>query len=443
MSLLKKIPTCPIHGCELRYSRHGKKTDPGHYWIDCQGAPIRYCPDCHERGTDTSIEIAAEASNAFLRKLIRLYDSFDFPPELGKPRIRVDFDPGRAVPAGLAAGGGPASGAGRPDGSGPAAPGFVPASAPAGGPALAPPPGVIGGLAGGLAAGPAAGPTPGPAGDAPEPGAESAAALESLAPRKPRHRLEQLILDAETLTRIREAVNVLLSQDLLFGCWNLGSVARTGRRVALNFYGPPGTGKTLAADAIAAMLEREILVVSYAELESKYVGETPKNIRAAFRRATETGALLFFDEADSILGKRLTSISQAADNSINVARSTTLIELDNFDGAVIFASNLVKNYDTAFLRRVLAHVEFRLPATEQRRQIWECHLPKELPLAPDVDLGLLAQYSENAAGGDIQNAVLLAASYASLRQGDARRVGMPDLKRAIAFLLDGKRRILE
>ncbi len=439
MSLLKKIPTCPIHGCELRYSRHGKKTDPGHHWIDCQGAPLRYCPECHARGADTSVEIAAEASNAFLRKLIRLYDSFDFPPELGKPRIRVDFDPGRAVHAGLVDGGGPGYQPGPSDGS--AAPGFVPASAPAGGPV--PPPGFVGVVNGGVTGSLAAGPAARPAADAQEPGAEGAAGFESLAPRKPRHRLEQLILDAETLTRIREAVNVLLSQDLLFGCWNLGSVARTGRRVALNFYGPPGTGKTLAADAIAAMLEREILVVSYAELESKYVGETPKNIRAAFRRATETGALLFFDEADSILGKRLTSISQAADNSINVARSTTLIELDNFDGAVIFASNLVKNYDTAFLRRVLAHVEFRLPATEQRRQIWECHIPKELPLGADVDLGLLAQYSEHAAGGDIQNAVLLAASYASLRQGEERRVGMGDLKRAIDFLLDGKRRILE
>ena len=402
MSMLKKKPTCPIHGCELILSHHGKKSNLGHYWIEAQGAPILYCPECHERGTDTSVEVAAEASNAFLRKLIRLYDGCEFPPELGRPRIRVDFNPGRAVPDGLPTGG--------------QQPLYQVTASPSG-PA-------------------AAGPDP----DAEQPPETE---FESFRPRPPRHRLDQLVLDAETLARIREAVNVLLSQDLLFGCWNLGSVARTGRRVALNFYGPPGTGKTLAAEAIAAMLEREILVISYAELESKYVGETPKNIRAAFRRATETGALLFFDEADSILGKRLTSVSQAADNAINVARSTTLIELDDFDGAVVFASNLVKNYDSAFLRRVLAHVEFRLPATEQRRRIWECHIPKELPLADDVDFAQLAQYSEHAAGGDIQNAVLLAASYASLRQGAAQVVAMADCKRAIAFILDGKRRILE
>ena len=251
------------------------------------------------------------------------------------------------------------------------------------------------------------------------------------------------MLDADTLARIHEAVNVLVSQDLLFDAWNLASVARTGRRVALNFYGPPGTGKTLAADAIADLLGREILVISYAELESKYVGETPKNIKAAFARAAEHNALLFFDEADSILGKRLTSINQSADNGINVARSTTLIELDNFDGVVIFASNLVRNYDTAFLRRMLAHVAFRLPAAEQRKSIWQCHLPKELPLAPDVDLDELARFSEGAAGGDIQNAVLLAASYASMRSGEQRIVALRDLERAISFILDGKRRILE
>lgn len=401
MSLLKKRPTCPIHGCELKLSHHGKKSNLGHYWIEAQGAPILYCPDCHERGTDTSVEVEADASNAFLRKLIRLYDGCEFPPELGKPRIRVDFNPGRAVL----------------DGPPAADQALYQVTASPSGPASA---------------------APGPQ-EEPPPDQE----FESFRPRPPRHRLDQLILDAETLARIREAVNVMLSQDLLFGCWNLGSVARTGRRVALNFYGPPGTGKTLAADAIAGMLDREILVISYAELESKYVGETPKNIRAAFRRAADTGALLFFDEADSILGKRLTSVSQAADNSINVARSTTLIELDNFEGAVIFASNLVKNYDTAFLRRVLAHVEFRLPATEQRRQIWRGHIPAELPIRADVDFDLLAQYSENAAGGDIQNAVLLAASYASLRQGEEQVVSMADLKRAITFVLDGKRRILE
>jgi hypothetical protein len=401
MSLLKKRPACPVHGAELILSHHGTKSNIGSPHLDVRGAPILYCPHCHEQRRDTSVEVEPAASNAFLRKLERLIEASEFPAPLQRPRVSVDFNPARALPEGAVA-----------------------------------PAGAIYDLA--QAAGEQQ--TTRPSSD---PDASSDTALETLRPRKPRHCLDQLVLDADTLARIHEAVNVLVSQDLLFDAWNLASVARTGRRVALNFYGPPGTGKTLAADAIADLLGREILVISYAELESKYVGETPKNIKAAFARAAEHNALLFFDEADSILGKRLTSINQSADNGINVARSTTLIELDNFDGVVIFASNLVRNYDTAFLRRMLAHVAFRLPAADQRKSIWQCHLPKELPLAPDVDLDELARFSEGAAGGDIQNAVLLAASYASMRSGEQRVVALRDLERAISFVLDGKRRILE
>jgi ATP-dependent 26S proteasome regulatory subunit len=140
---------------------------------------------------------------------------------------------------------------------------------------------------------------------------------------------------------------------------------------------------------------------------------------------------------------RLINVSRSADSSVNVAPSTTLIELDNFDDAVTFASNLVGNDDTAFLRRMLAHVELRLPATEQREQIWRCHIPRQLPLAEDVDLEALALDSEGAAGGDIQNTVLRAASYASMRQGAEQVVTLSDLKRAIAFLLECKRKILQ
>ena len=406
MPLLKRRPLCPVHGNELILSHHGRKSNIGSPYLDVSGAPILYCPACHEQRHDTSVEIEPAASNAFLRKLERLIETTEFPSPLQRPRVSVDFNPSRAMPEGIE----------------------VPA-------------GAIYDLqnSAGLAA--AEGARAGSGSGKPEPDQDGA--LETLRPRKPRHSLDQLVLDADTLARIHEAVNVLVSQDLLFDAWNLASVARTGRRVALNFYGPPGTGKTLAADAIADLLGREILVISYAELESKYVGETPKNIKAAFARAAEHGALLFFDEADSILGKRLTSINQSADNGINVARSTTLIELDNFDGVVIFASNLVRNYDTAFLRRMLAHVSFKLPAAEQRKRIWQCHLPKELPLAADVDLAELARFSDGAAGGDIQNAVLLAASYASMREGEQRIVALRDLERAISFVLDGKRRILE
>lgn len=397
LSLLKKKPTCPIHGEALVLSHHGKKSNFGHYFVEVVGAPLLYCQQCLEHGQDTSIEVEPAAANAFLKQLVRLLDTAEFPGLLAKPKIRVDFNPDKT---GLAT----------------------------------PPPAERSGPLYDLQTTRSAAPQATPDADA--------LRLAGLEPLAPRHTLDQLVLDQDSLERIREATNVLISQDLLYETWNLGSIARTGRRVALNFYGPPGTGKTLAADAIADLLGKRILRLSYAELESKYVGETPKNIQAAFAKATATGALLFFDEADSILGKRLLNVSQSADNGINVARSTTLIELDNFTGAAIFASNLVSNYDTAFLRRMLAHIEFRLPATEQRERLWHGHFPRQLPLAEDVDCANLAQHSEGAAGGDIQNAVLLAASYASLRQGAAQVVTLADCKRAIGFILDGKRRIL-
>ncbi|NTV45455.1 MAG: ATP-binding protein [Chlorobiales bacterium] len=385
---------CPIHHCELKMSHRGKKSIPDYQLLEAEGLPMLYCPECFAEGKDTSVEIKPSVTNNFLLQLRRLLEKTDFPDQLSKPKITVNFNPFKTAfeeaGIGKAKSNGSSSNKGVKD----------------------------------------------------EDDESIESRLENFEPTKPLYSLDQLILDKETTKRIREAINVLITQDLIYDAWNLKSVARTGRRVALNFYGPPGTGKTLAADAIANFLSKELLIISYAELESKYVGETPKNIRAAFKKAAQTGALLFFDEADSILGKRLTNISQSADNSVNVARSTTLIELDNFDGIVIFASNLVGNYDTAFLRRMLAHIEFRLPGSEERAAIWQCHLPPEMPVEANLDFQQLADNSAGAAGGDIQNAVLLAASYASMRAKEEQIVRLNDFTRAIEFILHGKNKIL-
>jgi SpoVK/Ycf46/Vps4 family AAA+-type ATPase len=394
MPLLGNQKTCPIHGCELVLSHRGIKHIDDFPLIEVEGVPMLYCPECFKEGKDTSVEIETSATNTFLKKLKQLMERSSFPGQLSKPKIKVDFNPLKTALGNLNQSANPGSVHKQWRRT-----------------------------------------------EKPDEETENER-MDNFEPQQPKHSLDQLILEAETLQRIREAINVLISQDLIYDAWGLKTVARTGRRVALNFYGPPGTGKTLAADAIANILGKELLIISYAELESKYVGETPKNIQAAFKKASECGAVLFFDEADSILGKRLTNISQSADNSINVARSTTLIELDNFDGIVIFASNLVKNYDTAFLRRMLAHIEFKLPAKAEREKIWKCHIPPQLPLDKQVNFSALAQSSEGAAGGDIQNAVLLAASYASMRQEAEKVVKESDFQRAITFILDGKHKII-
>src|SRR5699024_10413971 len=144
----------------------------------------------------------------------------------------------------------------------------------------------------------------------------------------------------------------------------------------------------------AHALGQKMIDVNYAEIESKYVGDTSKNIVLAFETAKEENALLFFDEADSILGKRLTDVRQSADHSVNTSRSVMLKQLEAFEGVVVFASNMAKNYDGAFVRRILGHVEFELPDQPTRIRLWERYLLDTLPLADDVHAESIATFCD-------------------------------------------------
>jgi SpoVK/Ycf46/Vps4 family AAA+-type ATPase len=375
---------CPIHHVPLEISYRGTKSFPEFPNITVEGLPMRYCPMCFSNGKDSAQELDAHKSNAFIAKLNALLEKTDFSDHLSKPHLTVRFNPVKAV---LNAP--PSQNASR------------------------------------------------------EQNNDTASRLENFIPQKPLYSLDRLILSNETMQHIQHALALLEEQKLIYETWNLQSIDRTGKKVALNFYGEPGTGKTLAAEAIANSLGKDILMVSYAELESKYVGETPKNIKAAFQKAAQTGAVLFFDEADSILGKRLTNVTQATDHSVNLTRSTTLMELDRFNGIVIFASNLVQNYDSAFLRRMIAHIEFPLPDLEQRINIWKSHLPPQLPIESDLNFERLALASEGASGGDIKNAVLLSASYAATKPKAKQVICEADFIKAITFILEGKRKVAE
>ncbi len=375
---------CPIHHVPLEISYRGKKSFPEFPNITVEGLPMRYCPVCFANGKDSAQELDANKSNAFIAKLNALLAKSDFSDHLSKPHLTVRFNPVKAVLD-----------------------------------------------------------TPPSRNASPERNDNTATRLENFVPQKPLYSLDRLILSDETMQHIQHALALLEEQKLIYDTWNLQSIDRTGKKIALNFYGEPGTGKTLAAEAIANSLGKDILMVSYAELESKYVGETPKNIKAAFQKAAQTGAVLFFDEADSILGKRLTHVTQATDHSVNLTRSTTLMELDRFNGIVIFASNLVQNYDSAFLRRMIAHIEFPLPNLEQRIKIWKAHLPPQLPIESDLNFERLAFASEGASGGDIKNAVLLSASYAATKPKSKQVIGEADFIKAITFILEGKRKVAE
>src|SRR5258706_9618353 len=226
-------------------------------------------------------------------------------------------------------------------------------------------------------------------------------------PEPPKRRLSDLVLTATTDRQLRTALAKIQYHDKLYHEWGLETIHPEGRNIAINLYGPPGTGKSFAAEGIAEHLEKKIIRIDYASIESRFVGDTPKNIVGAFEAARETSAVLFFDEADSVLSRRATSITQAADYGVNVSRSTLLLELDSFEGVVLFATNLASNYDPAFVRRILAHVYFPLPDEEALVRLWRYHLPEQMPLEPGVTPEILASQSLGLSGGGTLNVVIL------------------------------------
>jgi SpoVK/Ycf46/Vps4 family AAA+-type ATPase len=233
----------------------------------------------------------------------------------------------------------------------------------------------------------------------------------------PERTLADVVLPPRTQRTLEQALAEVRNHTLIFSRWGLGERHTSGRGLAFNFAGPPGTGKTICAEAIAHELGMKLLVVDYAEAESMWIGETPKNIVAAFRAAAEKNAVLFFDEADAIATRRSAGAPLRADREANLTVNILLRELEAFNGIVIFATNLATNLDPAFERRIRTHVLFEMPSVEERARIWLLQIhPQKTPLAPDVDFRQLAERYV-LSGGDIKNAVIKAAAAAAAEPG--------------------------
>jgi len=243
---------------------------------------------------------------------------------------------------------------------------------------------------------------------------ESRRVVESILPRRS---FDDVILPPATRRALDQALAHVTSHDLIFNRWGLGERHPTGLALAFNFAGPPGTGKTIRAEAIAHRLGRRLLVVRYAEVESMWMGATPKNVAAVFRLAREERAVVLFDEADAIASRRSASLEHGFLREANTVVNVLLKELETFDGVVIFATNLAANFDPAFERRIRTHVLFEMPGVDEREQIWRVQIhPRLTPLASDVDFRALAEAFEGS-GGDIRNAVLKAAMAAAAEPG--------------------------
>lgn len=243
-------------------------------------------------------------------------------------------------------------------------------------------------------------------------------------PVEPAYSFDRVILPKEVIEKIEHALNILKYEKKVFDDWGLYEI-QPRPSSSLSFYGPSGTGKTMAAEAVAQKLGKKILKVSYADVESKYHGEGPKMVKAIFLAAEKGDAVLFFDEADSLLSKRLTNVSQGSEQAINSMRSQLLICLEEFRGIVIFATNLVINYDSAFLTRLIS-VEFKKPDIETRKKIWDVHIKPvndgfhhklNIPLSQDVNTQELAEKFDFA-GREIRNAVISACIAAAMEERD-------------------------
>lgn len=241
---------------------------------------------------------------------------------------------------------------------------------------------------------------------------------------------DRLVLPQDVRERIMSVLGVFTFRKTLFEDWQLKIIARP--MVALSLEGEPGTGKTMTAHAIAHYLGKSILHASYAEIESMYHGEGPKNVKAVFAAAMEQDAVLFVDDAESLLSRRLKNVSTGSENAINSMRDQFLICLEQFEGLVVFASNKAESYDPALETRFWT-VHFDLPNEDQRREIWRQHLPTAFPAEVSVDE--LAKL-DGICGREIRSAVLEVASDLIHRAGGDLAKVVPardeDFKRKIA-----------
>lgn len=227
---------------------------------------------------------------------------------------------------------------------------------------------------------------------------------------EPRYSLEQIELDKKTQKGILEIITLVQKQPLIYEEWGFEEVDGIAKTI-VNFHGKPGTGKTMSAHIIAKELGKQIIYGNYADIESKFVGDAPKNLVAAFDLAQKSGAILFFDEADSFLGKRISNVTQSADQALNSLRSELLKLLEERPVIVIFATNLLENYDKAFHSRILRSISFELPNNKQRQAIILKHIPtalyeKGMAQLTQEELEILSKIAKGFSGREIKNAIL-------------------------------------
>ncbi|MFF6777246.1 AAA family ATPase [Streptomyces sp. NPDC012637] len=244
---------------------------------------------------------------------------------------------------------------------------------------------------------------------------QSGAGLARLARRvEPAVGWDDLVLPPPTHRQLRELAVRARHRDQVLGQWGMRPGGGRGRGVIALFAGASGTGKTMSAEVVAADLGMDLYVVDLSTVVDKYVGETEKNLERIFTEASSVNAVLLFDEADAIFGKR-SEVKDAHDRHANVESAYLLQRMESFDGIAVLTTNLRANLDEAFTRRLDVIADFPVPDATQRLALWERCLGERLPRAADLDLDFCADRFE-LAGGSIR-ACAVTAAYAAAAAG--------------------------
>ena len=248
--------------------------------------------------------------------------------------------------------------------------------------------------------------------------AQSNKNLSSLARNiTPRYTWNDIVLPKDLREQLKEVSGHIKHKGKVYADWGFDNKLSLGKGLNVLFSGPSGAGKTMAAEILAKEAGLDMYKIDLSTLVSKYIGETEKNLSKIFYEAQTSNAILFFDEADALFGKR-SEVKDSHDRYANIEINYLLQKMEEYEGIVILASNFKSNIDEAFLRRIHFVIEFPLPDDDLREKIWRNIFPKETPLNKDVDYSFLSKFK--ITGGNIKNIALNAAFLAASDSGDVK-----------------------
>lgn len=228
------------------------------------------------------------------------------------------------------------------------------------------------------------------------------------------YRFQDLILPKLQKQRLSHIVNRVRNRKLVYEEWGFLEKSAYGNGISMIFAGPPGTGKTMAAQVMAAELGIELYRVELPSVVDKYIGETEKKLNRIFGEAEKSMAILFFDEADVLFSKR-TEIKESNDKYSNMEIAFLLQKMEEYEGISILATNYLQNFDSAFRRRIGDIIDFPLPDSTLRRQMWQSMIPSKMPVSEDIDFDFLAEQFD-VSGSMIKNSLI----YASFLAAEAK-----------------------